>query len=326
MKVIDIHAHYCPRAYFAKLESRKTAPYVRALENGALDLRYGSARYSTVREGMYSIDRRLADMDAMGVELQVLSPLLHGIHGLDAKTGLELCRLVNDDVAEVVQKHRGRFEGFAVLPLQGIDESLLELERSIKDLKMRGVIFFSNVEGRFLDEESFWPLYEKIAQLDVPVFIHPTHPVNDKGMEDYGLVSTVGFLYDTTLTMLRIILSGLLERHAGLKFILPHLGSVIPYITARVDKERAGPAAAKRKIQRPPSEYFKLVYVDTVSLHAPALKMANESLGSRRMLFGCDCPFWGLGEGLESIRSLNLPLEDQKNIFHRNAEAILKLE
>jgi aminocarboxymuconate-semialdehyde decarboxylase len=274
---------------------------------------------------MYSIDRRLADMDAKGVDLQVLSPLLHGVHMLDAKTGLDLCRLVNDDVAEVVQKRKGRFESFAVLPLQGIDESLMELERAVKDLNMRGVVFFSNVEGRFLDEEDFWPVYEKIAELDVPVFIHPTHPVNDKGMEDYGLVSTVGFLYDTTLTMLRIILSGLLERHPGLKFILPHLGSVIPYIEARIDKERAGPPSSKRRIQRPPSEYFKRVYVDTVSLHEPALKMANESLGSRRMLFGCDCPFWGLGEGLDSIRNLNLPDEDQKNIFHRNAEALLRL-
>jgi aminocarboxymuconate-semialdehyde decarboxylase len=325
MKIIDVHAHYCPRAYFAKLESRKAAPYVKVLENGALDLRYGSGRYSTVREGMYSIDRRLADMDAKGVDLQVLSPLLHGVHMLDAKTGLDLCRLVNDDVAEVVQKRKGRFESFAVLPLQGIDESLMELERAVKDLNMRGVVFFSNVEGRFLDEEDFWPVYEKIAELDVPVFIHPTHPVNDKGMEDYGLVSTVGFLYDTTLTMLRIILSGLLERHPGLKFILPHLGSVIPYIEARIDKERAGPPSSKRRIQRPPSEYFKRVYVDTVSLHEPALKMANESLGSRRMLFGCDCPFWGLGEGLDSIRNLNLPDEDQKNIFHRNAEALLRL-
>ncbi len=265
-------------------------------------------------------------MDAQGVELQVLSPLLHGIHSLDAKTGLELCRLVNDDVANVVQKHPGRFAGFAVLPLQSIDESLIELERAIKRLKMRGVVFFSNVEGRFLDEACFWPVYEKIAELDVPVFIHPTHPVNDKGMEDYGLVSTVGFLYDTTLTMLRIILSGLLERHPSLKFILPHLGSVIPYIAARIDKERAGPAASKRNIRRLPSEYFKLVYVDTVSLYEPALRMANASLGSRRILFGCDCPFWGLGEGLESIRSLDLPAEDQKNIFYRNAEAILKLE
>jgi aminocarboxymuconate-semialdehyde decarboxylase len=326
MKIIDVHAHYCPKAYFTKLESRNVPPYVRVLANGALDLRYGPGRSSTVREGMYSIDRRLADMDAKGVELQVLSPLLHGIHMLDAKMGSELCRLVNDDIAEVVQKHRGRFEGFAVLPLQDIDESLAELERSITDLKMRGVVFFSNVEGRFLEDEAFWPLYEKIVELDVPVFIHPTHPVNDKGMADYGLVSTVGFLYDTTLTMLRIILSGLLERHASLKFILPHLGSVIPYITARIDKDRAGPLSSKRKIQRPPSEYFKRVYVDTVSLHEPALKMANESLGSRRLLFGCDCPFWGLSEGLESIVKLNLREEDKNNIFFRNAEAILKLE
>ena len=91
-------------------------------------------------------------------------------------------------------------------------------------------------------------------------------------------------------------------------------------------QERAGPAASKRNIRRLPSEYFKLVYVDTVSLYEPALRMANASLGSRRILFGCDCPFWGLGEGLESIRSLDLPAEDQKNIFYRNAEAILKLE
>ncbi len=326
MKIIDVHAHYCPKAYYTKLECRKAAPYVRALKNGALDLRYGPGRSSHVREGMYSLDRRLEDMDAKGVEVQVLSPLLHGVHRLDPKTGLELCRLVNDDVAEVVQKHKGRFEGFAVLPLQGVDESLMELERSVRELKMRGVIFFSNVEGHFLDEERFWPLYERIAALDVPIFIHPTHPVNDRGMKDYGLISTLGFLYDTTLTMLRIIFSGLLEQHSRLKFILPHLGSVVPYITARIDKERAGPTNSPRNIQRSPSEYFKLVYVDTVSLHKPALMMANSYLGSARILFGCDCPFWGMGEGLESVRDLDISERDKENIFFKNAEGLLKLD
>jgi aminocarboxymuconate-semialdehyde decarboxylase len=144
-------------------------------------------------------------------------------------------------------------------------------------------------------------------------------------MEDYGLVSTVGFLYDTTLTMLRIIMSGLLDRYPGLKFVLPHLGSVIPYIEARIDKIRDRPPSLKTRIHSLPSEFFKRVYVDTVSLHEPSLRMANESLGSGRILFGCDCPFWGLGEGLDSIRNLHLPDEDQRNIFHRNAETILRL-
>ncbi|MBI4522342.1 MAG: amidohydrolase [Deltaproteobacteria bacterium] len=324
MKIIDVHAHYCPREYYAKLESRDVIPYVRPAKDGALDLRYGRGKSSRIREGMFSLSRRLEEMDEKGITVQVLSPLLHGVHRTDAKTGLELCRLVNDGVAEVIQKHKGRFEGFAVLPLQGVNEALEELERSIKDLELKGIIFLSNVEGRFLDERRFWPIYEAISSLGVPIFLHPTYPVNDKGMQDYALISPLGFLYDTTLAMLRIIFSGLLEEYRDLKFILPHLGSVLPYIIARIDREPVS-TRSKRKIQHPPSEYFNLVYVDTVSLHKPALLMANRYLGSGRILFGCDCPFWGIGEGLESVRDLDISAEDKESIFFKNAEALLRL-
>jgi aminocarboxymuconate-semialdehyde decarboxylase len=124
--------------------------------------------------------------------------------------------------------------------------------------------------------------------------------------------------------MTRIIFSGLLERYANLKFILPHAGSLIPYITGRIDKEKSR-GAEKESMKRAPSEYFNLVYVDTVSLHEPTLMLVHSYLGPDKILFGCDYPFWGLGEGFDSIQKLNIPDEDKENIFYRNAQKLLGL-
>ena len=324
MNSIDVHAHYCPAEYFKRLESRKSLPYVRPAADGSWLLRYGKNKSSSIRKRMYALEHRLEEMDSLGIKTQVLSPLLHGIHRLPPETALDLCRLVNDGVADIAQKYKDRFHGFGVLPLQGIEQSLAELERVILILGFKGVIFFSNIEGEFLDAPRLWPLYERVAALGIPVFLHPTHPVNDKGMKDHNLVSCLGFLYDTTLVMARIIFSGLLERYAGLKFILPHLGSLIPYITARIDKEMSRDAK-KNSLRQLPSEYFKAVYVDTVSLHAPALMLAHNYLGSEKILFGCDYPFWGLGEGMDSVQRLNIPDQDKENIFFRNAQKLFGL-
>src|ERR1044071_1705149 len=127
MNCIDVHAHYCPVEFYQKLESRKSIPYVRPQENGAWLFSYGKGQSSSVRSKMYSLEHRLGEMDARGIRTQVLSPLLHGIHALSPKLGLDLCRLVNDKVAEVAHRSNGRFEAFGVLPLQGINESLAEM-------------------------------------------------------------------------------------------------------------------------------------------------------------------------------------------------------
>src|SRR5262249_5612228 len=129
MKCIDVHAHYCPAKFYRRLESRKSIPYVRPKEDGAWLYCYGKGQSSLVRGRMYSLDHRLGEMDALGMKMQVLSPLLHGIHRLSPKTGLDLCRLVNDELAEVAEKYQDRFEAFGVLPLQSSKHSLLELER-----------------------------------------------------------------------------------------------------------------------------------------------------------------------------------------------------
>ena len=324
MNCIDVHAHYCPLEFYQRLESRKSVPYVRTQEDGSLIFQYGRDQSSSVRARMYSLDHRLEEMDALGIKTQILSPLLHGIHKLSPKIGLELCQLVNDKLAEVVQQSAGRFEAFGVLPLQGMDPSIKELDRIIRTLKFKGVIFLSNVAGRFPDDTRFWPFYERASELGVPVFIHPTHPVNDRGMRDHNLISCLGFLYDTTLAMSRIIFSGLLERFENLRFILPHVGSVIPYIAGRMDKELARDAG-KGRMNRAPSDYFKLVYVDTVSLHPPALMLAHNYLGADRLLFGCDYPFWGLGEGFKSVQQLPISDQDKEKIFYRNTENLLKV-
>jgi len=142
----------------------------------------------------------------------------------------------------------------------------------------------------------------------------------------YGLTGVVGYVFDTTLAMLRIIFSGLLEKHPDLKLILPHLGGVIPYLIGRIDHQFSVNPECQGRISKPPSEYFKLVYMDTAqSLYPPALECAYKLMGSKKILFGTDYPFADLSKSIQSIRQLNIPEEEKKEIFEGNAVKIFKI-
>jgi len=270
--------------------------------------------------------KRIEDMDACGIDMQCLSLGIPGTDRVEPDLGISLAKMVNDEISRIVNKYPDRFVGFATLPLQDIDGALEELDRAINDLGLKGVMIYSNVAGKPLDSPEFWPFYEKSAKLKIPIFIHPTLPVMANVTKEYQLTPVIGFLFDTTLAMLRIIFGGVLEKFPSLTFVLAHLGSTIPYVLTRIDFESGLFPGSWVNISKPPSEYFRSVYVDTVSLHEPALKCAYETIGIERFVFGTDYPFWDIPSGVNSIEKWEISEDEKNKIFSENAIKILRLK
>lgn len=315
---IDSHSHIFPLAYLEELK-RHRIPFGLGGEEFA------------VFDQMYSPEKRLEDMDQYGVDMQLLSLGPPGIDlkGASAELTVRLARIANDAIAEVVARYPDKFAGLAALPMQGPEEARAELERGVKQLGMKGAKIFSNVNGQPLDAPQFWQVYAKAAELDVPLFIHPTLPVAQEGLQEYGLTIIVGLLFDSTLAICRLIFAGVLEKYPELKLILAHLGSTLPYILARLDIEssllKQFVPSYRLPIERRPSEYFKKVYVDTVSHHRPAYLCAHATCGPGKILLGSDYPYSLWRNTVKAIEELEIPEEDKERIFSGNARSIFKL-
>ena len=324
LNAIDIHSHIIPPSLRDFLIKNRRIPKIQRSLNQdflwyARDLKY------SVDERMFSTDVKLAAMKNAGIDMQILSVAMPGVDFFDHENGLSLARKTNDEISEIVSKYPHDFLGLATLPLQSVGEAIDELERAVKDLDLRGVEVFSNVAGKTLDDECFLPFYEKVEQLDIPILLHPTKPLSYNAMKRYGLVGTVGYLFDTTLAIMEIVLGGILEKNKKLKIILPHCGSTIPYLLGRIDHQFGINEESRKKISKLPSEYLKLVYFDTAqAFYKPAFDCCFAFSGKDKLMFGTDDPFANLKKSREFLES-TIEEENKENIFCLNAKKLFKI-
>jgi predicted TIM-barrel fold metal-dependent hydrolase len=325
LEKIDIFPHILPRKYNEALLKRAKPSY--------------HLEVNRLRPALTDLGIRFKVMDKFEGLRQVMtlgSPPLE--HGLSPKDAMELARMANDEMAELVNKYPDRFVGAAAsLPLNNLNGSLREADRAIKDLKFNGVQIFSSINGEPLDRPEFLPLYEMMSQYDLPIWIHPQKEDNfpdypDEKFSKYGLLIPLRWPYETTLAMARLVYSGVMERFPNLKFIAHHCGAMLPFFFKRVPP--AIQAGEVMELSKPPLEYFKKFYVDTVlGGNIPALMCGYAFFGADHMLFGSDYPYPGgaergdilLGDIIESVERMNIPEEEKAKIFSKNAKRILKL-
>lgn len=324
--IVDWHNHYYPERYLRELERGDTVARVDADPRGRALIRY-PGDYNVLAPGHLSLGERLRDMDARQVDLQVISLTTPGVHVESPARGVELARIVNDAFTEAAARHPGRFAPLAALPLQDPEAAVAEAERAVTELGHGGVVVFSNIQGRPVDDPEYQPLFATLADLGAPVFIHPTSPHAIDAVADYRLTALLGFLFDTSIAAARLVFSGTMERHPELQVVLGHLGGTIPYVAERLDRGFAAYPECRAHITRPPGESFRRMYVDTVNFHPGALRLGVEYMGADRVLFGSDYPHevGSIGRAREAVDRLGLGAVERDAIMGGNAARLLGL-
>ena len=326
MRVIDFHNHYYPPAYLDALRSGPSAVQVTIDDDGNPRLHY-PGDYNIAVPGHRDIDYRERVLIERGVDTQVLTLTTPGTHVETPETAVRLARLVNDAFAAVVQSKKGRFTALATLPLNDARASVAEFQRATGELRLRGAMLFSNVNGVALSDPRYWPLYEAANDRDAILYIHPTNPVGVEAMTEYWLMPLCGFLFDTTLAAAKLVFSGVVERYPRIRWVLCHLGGTIPYLAERLDRGFEAFEGCRANIQRPPSEYLKRFYYDTVNFDPRALELAIKFAEVDHILAGSDYPhqIGSIPRMLESIGGLNISDVDKAAIFSGNAARLLGL-
>lgn len=331
---IDGYAHISPARYSAALREEFPGFYNQILGH---------------TPALFDMDARFRVMDEFGSLSQVLTvgpvPPLEAFAG--PERAVELARLANDEMAELVAKYPDRFAAaIALLPMNDIDAALEESDRAIKELGFRGVYVHSNINGKPLDAPEFFPLFEKMAAYDLPVYIHPWRgndcpEYSGETESKFGIASTFGWPYETTAAMTRIVFSGLLERLPGLKVVTHHAGGMVSFYEQRIvqhygqmETRYHDYAGYLQNLTKPPIEYFKMFYVDTaIHGNTPALMLAYSFWGAGRIIFGADMPLGDPGFGRRSytqtigaIEAMDISEAEKQMIFAGNVERLLRLD
>ena len=326
MTIVDFHNHYYPPEYIKELQSgpSKISVTFDADDNPLL---HSPGDINIIVPGHRDIDFRQGVLDDLGIDVQVLTFTAPGTTIETPERSVDLARMVNDCLAKVVAERPNRFASLATLPLNDPAASLRELERVTGELGFKGVMLFSNVNGVALSDERFWPLYERADELDAVCYIHPTYPVGVEAMTDYWIMPLVGFVFDTTIAAASLVFSGVVERFPNIRWALGHLGGAIPYLAERLDRGYTAFEECRRHIAKPPSEYLKEFYYDTVNFDPNALRLAIDFAGVDHLLAGSDYPhqIGSLERMVQSINGLDLSDSEKKQVLGGNAAALLGL-
>jgi predicted TIM-barrel fold metal-dependent hydrolase len=335
MTKIDVFPHILPRPYFE-----------RVMAAGPSGLQMGK-RMAGIPV-LVDLEQRLRIMDRYEGYQQVLTIANPPIETLGGPAVTpELARLANDSMAEIVGRHPDRFPAFvASLPMNNPEAALREMDRAIQGLGATGVQMYTNVAGRALDGPEYQPLFARMAEHRLPIWLHPARPasVADYAGEPrsrYDIWWAFGWPYETSAAMARLVFSGLFDRHPALVIITHHMGAMIPFCAGRVGggldqlgsrTDDPDDMAALGRLRKRPLEYFRMFYGDTVLGGAAApLACGLAFFGAEHVVFASDCPFDPEGgpmfirEGIRSIEDLKLPEGDKRKIYFGNAMRLLKL-
>lgn len=277
-------------------------------------------------------EKRIELMEKFGIDMQVLTQTPPVIVGLDAEEAAEVCRTSNDAIGRICQSYPETFIPFAFISLLDVKEAVRELDRAVNKWGCPGVIVGSNHDNKGLDDPENGPFFEKVCELDIPVFVHPIQWKSYNLVEeDFAVMRLFGWPFDTTIAILRLIVSGTMERYPTLRIVGHHLGGgMFPFFSNRFNIKLPN---LKHVLKKPVSESLRRIYGDTaVDGTAAALPCGHAFFGTERMLFGTDYPFSPengevyLRENLAIVKSMDLPEGEKDMILGGNAKKLLGLE
>ncbi|MHB8246297.1 MAG: amidohydrolase family protein [Acidimicrobiales bacterium] len=327
---IDAFSHILPTRYFARLEA-----IVGAGALGGRVLGYEPWLYED--PALTNLDARWRSMDPFEDYVQILTLAVPPVDELGSEAG-ELAALANDELAELVNRYPDRFAGFAaVLPMGDPDASAVELERAITELGALGAQIHTNVAGRPLDDKRFEGIFASADRAGAALWIHPTrspiwadYPVEDRSL--YGIWWSLGWPYETSVCMARLVFSGLIDRYPSVSFITHHAGAMVPHFSGRLASpiEDENRASIVDKLSEEPIASFHRFYADTAMFGAGhAVRCAVEFFGPDHVLFGTDMPLGGpkvVADTIADVEAIGLDADDLDQIFAGNARRLFRLQ
>jgi predicted TIM-barrel fold metal-dependent hydrolase len=337
--VIDFQAHIFPPAYLDEMRRRDGAVVLEAPDPYSgmayfYDKRLG-CRINTATFHGQDIDRRLEHMDRLGIDVHVLTIPAPGADRFEGDDATGLAEIANNAVAAICRQYPQRFVGFFTLPTCSIKASLAELERSVNELGLKGFGCFANLNGKPLDREELFPIYERLAQYKLPVYVHPTAPLATEATGiDIMPTLIFGWAFDSTVAMTRLVYGRVLERFPEINFVVADVGGVLAFFAQRAINIYSGRTEEIRQrygLQENPLDSFRRFYVDTADHPASTLRCVRDFFGVDQLVLGTNYPY-GPEEGcvlvknsLQAIDGLELNAVDKQKILGGNAARILQI-
>jgi 5-carboxyvanillate decarboxylase len=337
--VIDLEAHFYTRGYEQYMLARKEMPRNEHYK-GYIRLWYAPnvwvPRGFGIEDKLLELaEGRLADMDKAGIDMQVLTLSAPGCEQFSPAEGTALSRETNDELYEAIKRHPDRFIGLAALAPQSPVEAADELERAVTQLGFKGAKINSHIGDSYLDEKEYWVIFERAEKLGVPIYLHPSTPSPSmlKPYADYGFAlagPAFGFGVETAMHAMRLIYSGVFDKHPGLKIILGHLGEGLVFWMDRIDfvfKQPWSVEELRPRIKRRPSEYIKDNFIITTSgmFFVPSFMCVFQTIGADRMMFAVDYPYERSEEAVRFMQEVPISDIDKEKIYHLTAERLFKM-
>jgi uncharacterized protein len=314
---IDIFCHHVPASVSRLIQ--KGGYFASGTNPGARD-------WQTYPANNADPEVRLKVMETYGIEAQAISQTAPVLVGSNPDEAAQICRLSNEGNFALCKAYPDRFKNICILSLLDLKSALQELDRSINELDCRGITLATNQNGKGLDSPEYFPVYEKMVEHDLPLWLQPT---NWEGYDLVGLekglgaVNVIGWPFDTTQAIWRLIMGGVIDRYPGLKIVIHHCGAMVPFFAKRMEK------TFKKSLPHPVEEYWDNIYGDTALSGSPAgCQCGYAFFGADRMMYGSDYPFGGdigVRDNLAAVKSLKVPKKDLQKILDTNARKILKM-
>ena len=289
--IVDVHTHMFTRRWLELLRSSGGPYRVQVRPDGRDEIYRGPTPVVFPQPGHFDYDLRIRTMDANGFDISIVSLTCPNVYWGGEEVSVAAARESNDTMAEAQIAHPGRIRWFTSLPWEYPRAAVDELARSC-DRGASGVMVLANVAGRSLTEDAFAPIWAEIDRRALPVLVHPGEPPGADAMDmgRFDLSWSVGFMFDTTLALTRMIFDGFLDRYPNLKLIASHGGGTLPYLVGRFEKGDEVELPQRRRMTAKPTDYLRRIWYDCITYDLGALRYLISVVGPERVLFGTDWP------------------------------------
>jgi aminocarboxymuconate-semialdehyde decarboxylase len=330
VRILDSHFHWWPRSIFEMLCEKTTYP--RAERDGNGGYRYlraeGVQSFLPVWADWFDLDKQFEHMDALGKDVDAfgsIGPFSVHFSDVPVSEGREHAIAWNEEMAGSMRKYPGRFWASAAVPLVDTAVAIDVMEDAVFRLGLKGVNLPGSVgSDPRIDAERLEPFYDRVEELGLPLFLHPTDAVFADMLSDgYGgaLHLSLGRVIEVSVAAMRLVFSGVMERHPNLKLVMSHTGGALPYQAGRMDKN-----GKKANLPELPSTYIKRMYTDTVSPHSMGMEFAIRFFGPDHVMYGSDYPCWMPADAMRFFGEIGLSEDVQEKILSGNARRILNLD